>query len=139
MADAGTFWDREIIEQQYCGWLQEPALRDYANTLIGGERALWPIEWFPYPILVDDPSEAIRSSEIVEQLGVGFDVVAFRPYGGTLLSVIYPFLRQERLTSELGAARRERPVLAGSEAEAHRARAASIVRPLFGRLAARSA
>lgn len=248
MTDAGAFWDREILEQHYVGWLQEPTIRLYANQLIGGERPLWPLEWFgqwlggrtfdralsigcgsgaferdivasglcrsvdafdasitslhlarvaaadagladriryfaadfnqpvlrhrydivffhqsahhvakleklyravlgalepdglvymdeyvgpsrltwndeliaphralyetlpasirrfdllPYPILVDDPSEAIRSGEIEQQLRVGFNVVTTRPYGGTLLSLLYPALRQESVTSEL--------------------------------------
>ena len=46
----------------------------------------------PYPIQEDDPSEAIRSSEIEPQLSVGFRTLARRPYGGTLLSVLFPRL-----------------------------------------------
>jgi SAM-dependent methyltransferase len=53
------------------------------------------------PIQVDDPSEAFRSDEIMPQLRIGFDVVAERPYGGTLLSVIYPMLRRDAVTPEL--------------------------------------
>lgn len=49
----------------------------------------------PFPIQVDDPSEAIRSSEIIEQLEVGFDVVARVDYGGTLLAPLYPFIEPE--------------------------------------------
>lgn len=45
------------------------------------------------PVMIADPSEAVRSSEIEPQLAVGFDIVARRPYGGNLLSVIYPALR----------------------------------------------
>jgi SAM-dependent methyltransferase len=52
------------------------------------------------PIQEDDPSEAIRSSEIVPQLHVGFDIAAERPYGGTLLSVLYPSLQPSALTEE---------------------------------------
>lgn len=47
----------------------------------------------PFPIQKDDPSEAYRSSEIEPQLHIGFRTVARRPYGGTLLSVLYPLLR----------------------------------------------
>ncbi|HWW62169.1 MAG TPA: class I SAM-dependent methyltransferase, partial [Thermoanaerobaculia bacterium] len=42
------------------------------------------------PIVPEDPSEAVRSSEIVAQLGRGFDVVAMRPYGGDLLAIVCP-------------------------------------------------
>ena len=41
------------------------------------------------PIQVHDPSEAIRSSEIMPELAVGYDVVARRDYGGNILSIIY--------------------------------------------------
>lgn len=240
MRDATSFWDREVIRKQHSSWLQEWWLREYANTLIGGDIPLWPMDWFqrwlggrtferaltigcgtgglerdlvrrnlvqridafdgsitslaiaskqaaeegmqsriryfasdfnapalpeatydlvlfqesahhvlrleklfhavlralkpdglvyldeyvgpsrfewndermepirriydaldptlravPYldcPVMIDDPSEAVRSSEIEPQLAVGFDTVARRPYGGNLLSVIYPAL-----------------------------------------------
>lgn len=240
MRDATSFWDREVVRRQHCSWLQEWWLREYANTLIGGDIPLWPMDWFqrwlggrtferaltigcgtgglerdlvrrdlvrridafdgsitslamasaearaegmqsriryfaadfnapalpkatydlvlfqesahhvlrleklfhavlralkpdglvymdeyvgpsrfewndalmepirrvydeldpslravPFldcPVMVEDPSEAVRSSEIEPQLAVGFDAVARRPYGGNLLSVIYPAL-----------------------------------------------
>lgn len=41
------------------------------------------------PIQVHDPSEAIRSSEILPVLDVGYETLAFRGYGGNILSVIY--------------------------------------------------
>ncbi|HEX2060805.1 MAG TPA: class I SAM-dependent methyltransferase [Thermoanaerobaculia bacterium] len=49
----------------------------------------------PFPIQVDDPSEAIRSSEIIAKLQVGFDVIARVDYGGTLLAPLYPFIEPE--------------------------------------------
>ena len=49
------------------------------------------------PIMMDDPSEAIRSSEIMEQLRIGFDVRAQRGYGGNFLSVLYTSIAAERL------------------------------------------
>ena len=55
----------------------------------------------PLPIQEDDPSEAFRSSEILEQLKVGFTISATRPYGGTLLSVLYPLLRHDQLTPDV--------------------------------------
>ena len=242
MREATSFWDREVVQPQHSSWLHEWWLREYANTLIGGDMPLWPMDWFqrwlggrtferaltigcgtgalerdlvrrnlvqridafdgsltslalaakqatgegfqsriryfaadfnapafprstydlvlfqesahhvlrleklfhavlralrpdglvyldeyvgpsrfewndtmmePYrriyasidpelrtvshldcPVMIDDPSEAVRSSEIEPLLQVGFDIAARRPYGGNLLSVIYPVLRR---------------------------------------------
>jgi SAM-dependent methyltransferase len=46
----------------------------------------------PLPIEVEDPSEAIRSGEILRELRVGFDVVERRDYGGNLLAPMFPYL-----------------------------------------------
>lgn len=247
MREATGFWDREVVQPQHSSWLHEWWLREYANTLIGGDMPLWPMDWLqrwlggrtfdraltigcgtgalerdlvrrnlvrtidafdgsmtslflaskqaaaedldsriryfaadfnapafpratydlvlfqesahhvlrleklfaavlralkpgglvyldeyigpsrfewneeriePYrrifdaldpelravprlecPVMIEDPSEAVRSNEIESQLAVGFEVLARRPYGGNLLSVIYPALR--RLPDEL--------------------------------------
>lgn len=65
-----------------------------------------------FPIQADDPSEAFRSSEILPQVAVGFDTVAFRGYGGNLLSVLYPAVDA---TDEImrHVIERERAILAG--------------------------
>jgi len=55
----------------------------------------------PMPVQPDDPSEAIRSAEIIEQLEIGFDIEAMRGYGGNLLSVIYPCLKWHEAPDEL--------------------------------------
>jgi SAM-dependent methyltransferase len=57
----------------------------------------------PLPIQQDDPSEAIRSDEVLEAVEVGFRIAAFRGYGGNLLSVVYPKLRPENLTDAIVA------------------------------------
>ena len=44
------------------------------------------------PIQPDDPSEAVRSGEILSRLRIGFRIVEQRDYGGNLLSPIYPSL-----------------------------------------------
>ncbi len=44
------------------------------------------------PVDGKDPSEAIRSSEIVRQVSERFDIELRRDYGGTFLSVIHPHL-----------------------------------------------
>ncbi len=68
------------------------------------ERLPRHIRWFdtfPLPIKVDDPSEAIRSGEIYEQLQIGFDTVADRGYGGNLLAVVFPALNMDLVSLEL--------------------------------------
>ena len=55
----------------------------------------------PMPIQPDDPSEAIRSSEIMEQLRIGFHVEKMRGYGGNLLSVVYPYFKWQQAPDEI--------------------------------------
>jgi SAM-dependent methyltransferase len=69
--------------------MMEPYRRIY-ETIDPALRA-WPT--IDVPVMIDDPSEAVRSSEIERQLGVGFETVERRPYGGNLLSILYPALR----------------------------------------------
>lgn len=52
----------------------------------------------PHPTTEGDPAEAVRSGDIESRLRLWFDVVARRPYGGTLLSLVLPRLRLDRLT-----------------------------------------
>ncbi|HYK05437.1 MAG TPA: methyltransferase domain-containing protein [Thermoanaerobaculia bacterium] len=44
------------------------------------------------PIQIEDPSEGIRSGEILEQLAVGFEIVDQRDYGGNWLSIAFPVI-----------------------------------------------
>lgn len=82
-----------------------PSRVDWSERLIEPQRELFAAippalrssENLPLPIQPDDPTEAVRSSEIEQRLGIGFDVVARRPYGGSLLSVILPNVRLDRL------------------------------------------
>lgn len=50
----------------------------------------------PLPIVYEDPSEAVRSGEIMDQVKVGFEIDAFRGYGGNLLSLICPAIDWDR-------------------------------------------
>lgn len=100
-----------------------PSRDEWRDDLIAAQRAelaaiapaLRLRDDLPYPIQEDDPSEAIRSSAIEPQLRIGFDVVARRPYGGTLLSLVIPQLRVEQLSRAdvLRLIDRERALLAG--------------------------
>ncbi len=53
-------------------------------------RLQLPVDW-------RDPSEAVRSSEVLPLLAETFDLEERRDYGGNLLAVIYPHLRLDRL------------------------------------------
>lgn len=67
----------------------------------------------PLPIQPHDPSEAIRSSEIIPELQVGFDVAAQRGYGGNVVSVMYGFLHITDPLVEQLIAEEERVLAAG--------------------------
>ncbi|HVR44358.1 MAG TPA: class I SAM-dependent methyltransferase [Thermoanaerobaculia bacterium] len=75
-----------------------PSRTDWSDRRIRPQRAAYSrlakevrrSEKLPLPIQPDDPSEALRSGEIVEQLAIGFRNVEKRGYGGNLLSVLYP-------------------------------------------------
>jgi SAM-dependent methyltransferase len=111
--------DGIVYLDEYVG----PSRDEWRDDLIAAQRAelaavhpsLRLRDDLPYPIQEDDPSEAIRSSEIETQLRIGFDVVARRPYGGTLLSLVIPQLNVDKL-SRADVVRlidRERALLAG--------------------------
>ena len=75
-----------------------PSRRDWNDALIAPHRAVFarvPAEAklcdpLPLPIHPTDPSEAIRSSDIMPQLERGFRILERRDYGGTILSVLFP-------------------------------------------------
>jgi SAM-dependent methyltransferase len=70
------------------------------------------------PVDRRDPSEGIRSSEILGTAEKVFDPIELRPYGGNLFALVYPELRldgaspEERETVLRGIAERERELLA---------------------------
>jgi len=59
------------------------------------------VDQLPMPVQPDDPSEAIRSSEIMEQLRLGFRVEQMRGYGGNALSVVYPYVKWQSAPDEI--------------------------------------
>jgi SAM-dependent methyltransferase len=68
------------------------------------------------PIQADDPSEAVRSSEILSRLAIGFDIVELRGYGGNLLSVLYPAVDFQRAPAALESIiAEEQKILAAGE------------------------
>jgi len=86
-----------------------PSRFDWNDALIAPHQAVFariPAELrlydpLPLPIQPDDPSEAIRSSEIMPQLARGFRLLARRDYGGTILSVLYPMIDWSRAPESL--------------------------------------
>ena len=58
-------------------------------------------EEVPLPIQEDDPSEAIRSGEIMRQLAVGYRVETFKGYGGNVLTLLYPEIHWDRAEPSL--------------------------------------
>jgi SAM-dependent methyltransferase len=86
-----------------------PSRFDWNDALIAPHREVFgriPAELrlhdpLPLPIQPDDPSEAIRSSEIMPQLARGFRLLVRRDYGGTILSVLYPMIDWSRASESL--------------------------------------
>ncbi len=54
------------------------------------------------PIEANDPSEAIRSSEIPRFLSEFFDLVEWRPYGGQIVDLVFPCLSADWVSSPEG-------------------------------------
>jgi len=103
LVDGGLFYVDEYVGPSRSEW--HPDLLAEADALY---RSLPPeVRRRPHlelPVDWRDPTEAIRSSEILPVVRSLFDVVEERPYGGNFLSVIYPHLRLDALG---GAGRRE--------------------------------
>jgi SAM-dependent methyltransferase len=78
---------------EWSGSLLSAAQRAFARV----PREFRRVDAVPLPIVQDDPSEAIRSSEILPLVAANFEVVARRDYGGNLLSLIHPLVRWESM------------------------------------------
>lgn len=89
----------------------------YMDEYIGPSRFEWnakrmrsarevyrtiPREWrthdeLPLPIAAADPSEAIRSSEILPLLEIGFEIEELCGFGGNILAMLFPDIRWSRV------------------------------------------
>ena len=96
----GLFYLDEYVGPSRDQWSDEE-FEPYAAQFKTFPRALRRTDELPLPIHPDDPTEAIRSGEIEEQLRIGFDIEHFRGYGGAILSVIGPALRMESAPPDL--------------------------------------
>jgi len=77
-------WNRELLAGA------EEVYRALPASLRRRRRLRLPVDW-------RDPSEAVRSSEIVPVIDATLEIRERRGYGGNLLSVIYPHLRLDGL------------------------------------------
>jgi SAM-dependent methyltransferase len=91
LAPGGILYLDEYVGPSASQWNDElmAAAREVFGVLPAEMRKS---DTLPFPIQQDDPSEAIRSGEIIEQVSIGFDTVHDRGYGGNLLAVVYPLL-----------------------------------------------
>jgi SAM-dependent methyltransferase len=85
------------------------------------------------PIEPGDPSEAVRSHEIPTFFDRYFEAVAWRPYGGQIVDLLFPCLRPEWLSSAVGS-RAVEALLAIEDRELARDPALSHHVVAFGRL-----
>ena len=77
-----------------------PSSQQWNASTFASHRALYDmiperhrlVSVLPLPIEVEDPSEAIRSDEILPELEHGFEILERRDYGGNLLAPIYPYI-----------------------------------------------
>jgi SAM-dependent methyltransferase len=85
----GILYLDEYIGPSSTAWTPRLA-RAHASAWELVPRQVRKVDELPYPIAPDDPSEAIRSGEILDQLAIGFDVVARQDYGGGVLAAVHP-------------------------------------------------
>src|ERR1051326_767475 len=85
-----------------------PSRTDWNDYTVRWYRALYQFfprdvryfDEFAMPIQHEDPSEAIRSADILSCLTREFDVEHFRGYGGNVLALMFPDLTVPRLNDE---------------------------------------
>ena len=130
--------DGIVFLDEYIG----PARGDWTDDGIAPQRAFFDalpdaMKVTPkmlYPIHPDDPSEGIRSSEIESRLRIGFDVIEKRPYGGTLLALVYPLVRERSPQFIQSMIEAERRLLASGAPSYY---AVIVAKPKKNRLAAK--
>lgn len=96
----GLMYLDEYVGPSRSWWTDERYTKERAQF-----RALVPeharlTKELPFPIVYGDPSEAVQSGAIREQLRVGFEILAEKGYGGNLLSLICPAVWWEKADEE---------------------------------------
>ena len=94
LAPGGIFMFNEYVGPSRFQWtdLQLELMNELLAILPERQRRLPPFERVARPDLEDmktlDPSEAVRSAEIMPLLGDDFEILEHRPFGGTLLHIL---------------------------------------------------
>ena len=91
LRSGGLVYMDEYIGPSQSEWKRD-LLRDADEVYRKLPRAVRRRRHLQLPVDGNDPSEAIRSSEIVREVSRRFPIELRRNYGGTFLSVIYPHL-----------------------------------------------
>jgi SAM-dependent methyltransferase len=126
-----------------------PSRIDWKRSLMRDVRQLheslepeWRLhEELNYPVQADDPSEAVRSGDILSQLKIGFVTREMRGYGGNVLSIIFPEVRWQAapdtllsrlITADAAVAERNGPYCAVILAEPRRGLSGLLARLAYG-------
>lgn len=99
MTSHGVLYLDEYIGPSRTEW-NDHRIAPHRSVFSGLPPHVRKTDFVALPIQADDPSEAIRSSEIVAQMKIGFRMKA-KGYGGNLLSVIYPLIEWTRAPEDL--------------------------------------
>lgn len=94
----GILYLDEYVGPSRNEWTDEHLVQ--ANEIFSGlPRNILPhsISKVPYPIEEDDPSEAVRSSEILPLVSDAFEIIDQRDYGGNLLAILHPLIKWNKL------------------------------------------
>ena len=100
MKSDGVLYIDEYVGPSRSEWNDE-SIAPHRAVFAGLPAEVRRSDFLPLPVMDEDPSEAIRSSEILPLLSIGFDFEAVRPYGGNLLAVLYPLLDWSRAEDAL--------------------------------------
>lgn len=91
LAPDGLLYLDEYVGPSRDGW-DRKALRSVDEVYRTIPRTARRHDSVPPPVQADDPSEAVRSGEILPCLRVGFRTLERRDYGGNVLSVLFPIV-----------------------------------------------
>lgn len=100
-------WNRVLLEEA------DAVYRTLPKSVRRRRRLALPVD------RLGDPSEAIRSSEILDEVSRRFEIEVRRDYGGTFLSVIYPHLDLSGMREEDRSSVLESIIAAERSAVAH--------------------
>jgi SAM-dependent methyltransferase len=109
----GMLYLDEFVGPSRTYW-NEYTVRWYRALYQTFPRSVRHFDQFALPIQKEDPSEAIRSSEILSRLVIGFTLEEFRGFGGNILAVFFPNCVVEQLTDD-----QVRSMIAAEEALIH--------------------